>query len=519
MSTPPHSANEATLSDLIDSAATRFGNHCAISSDGTTLTYSELQKRASELATALRDSGIDRNSVVGVQLNRSIDAVVAIHAVVITEAVVAPLEPGDPPARTSAIVESSAISHILTDRASTDLPGWKYHETAMISSLTLSETGHIPPAQASEAAYLLSTSGSTGTPKGVLLSDSAVHHFIRWAADRVGLTDTDRIAAQSALTFDLSTFDLFAAAHAGAAHVVLPNWLKAFPSDIADWLNANAITTMYAVPTLLRGIAQHLPNTESGRLPTLRTVVYAGEPYPAAALAELTAALPGVEIHNFYGPTETNVCTAEVISRDWHPGEAVSIGAPIDGMHAVPVDAELMPCDEGELVVAGPQLLTGYLSGGVLTDPTVPVRYPDGVTRRSYRTGDLARRGSDGRLYLLGRADSQVKRRGYRIELDGIAAIAGATDGVHAAAAVATGPENRITLFLDLGDTDAETGRPRVADALRAQLPATHQPDDIVCLPSLPVTVRGKVDRSQLADIAARRGTHPHHYETEGAGT
>ncbi|AHH18369.1 AMP-binding enzyme [Nocardia nova SH22a] len=493
-----------TLSGVLGRAATHFGDRCAIVSDDKSLVYRDLHRHATELASALREGGVGQGDIVGVHLARSIEATVAIHAVLAAGAVVAPLEPNDPAPRTFAIVDSAAISHILTDGNGVQGLGVReMSSTPMPFGLRLAATGATPPPQARQAAYLLSTSGSTGTPKGVLLSDESVLHFVRWAADRTGLTATDRIAAQSALTFDLSTFDLFATASTGAAQVVLPDWLKAFPPDLTVWLETNAITGIYAVPSLLQGIARHVLRSGTDRPSALRTIIYAGEPYPAQALAELTQALPAADVHNFYGPTETNVCTASFISRDWQPGQAVSIGTALDGMYAVPVDAELVACDEGELVVAGPQLLTGYLSAGALTDPTVRVRYPDGVVRRSYRTGDLARRGPDDRLYLLGRADSQVKRRGYRIELDGIAAIASGVGGAYAAAAVATGAQARITLFLDPRDGDAESCRRRVADALRSQLPATHQPDEIVCLTPFPVNTRGKVDRSRLARIAA----------------
>ncbi|GAC70662.1 AMP-binding protein [Gordonia soli] len=504
-STGRTAGTSSALAQILDAASVDHADRCAIRSESEELTYRELHQRVSEVADRLRAAGIGEGSAVAVYLPRSVTAVIAIHAVIATGAVVAPLDVNDPPERTLSLVEQAAISHLL-------VPAERAGEVAAATA-TAAEVGEglalthrqdvVTPPEFRESGYLLFTSGSTGVPKGVLLSADAVSHFARWAAESLWLGPEDRIAAQAALTFDMSTFDIFATAVAGASAVIFPEWLKAFAADTVDWLAENDITAIYAVPTLLKGVVRAV---DGGRksLPALRAIAFAGEPYPAPGLAELLAAFAGVEVRNWYGPTETNVCTAADM-RLWESERPVPIGAPIADVQTCIVDDDLEPAEVGELVVAGAPLLTGYVVDGTVVDPAVDVRFPDGEIRRAYRTGDLAHRDADGALILKGRADSQIKRRGYRIDLSGIEAIAIDADPVVGAAAVATGPDRAIVLFVETSEADAGAAiTDEVGELLRARLPITSQPDLIVHRSPLPINRRGKVDRVLLEDLAAQ---------------
>ncbi|MFT4043880.1 MAG: AMP-binding protein [Gordonia sp. (in: high G+C Gram-positive bacteria)] len=514
--TAPRTGMESgALAQILADAAVAYGQRCALEWESREVTYAELFATVSQVADALRLAGVGPGSAVGVYLPRSGEAIVAIHAVIATGAVVAPLDVGDPRARTSALLRQACLSHVIAaagtgiDELESAGPEQKtaLRSESLPNNLVLTVLANPAGPWLNEdgdprevGGYLLFTSGSTGLPKGVLLGASAVAHFARWAAARVNLHAEDRVAAQAALTFDLSTFDLFATALAGARAVLLPDWLKPFPADTVQWLAEHAITVAYAVPTLLRGV---VTAQRSQRQPVaLRAIVFAGEPYPAPALAELLDTFPEAEVHNWYGPTETNVCTAADM-REWRVGEPVSIGEPIDGVHTVIID--------DELVVAGPTLLTGYVIDGVLVDPTTEAEFADGVRRRAYRTGDRARYDGGGRLVLAGRRDDQVKRRGHRIDLTGMEAIALAGSeraGVPlvGAAAVAHGTDTRITVFIDPGTTSSTVVSPALAAterALRDHLPAAAQPDSIRAQSPFPINLRGKIDRIRLAEIAA----------------
>ncbi|MCS4255800.1 amino acid adenylation domain-containing protein [Rhodococcus erythropolis] len=499
------------LADFLSRSARTAPTSAAIVADGHSLNYAELLRRVTDVAGALTAGGVDRGCRVGVYLQRSIDAIVVVHAAVRVEAVVAPLDVRDPAIRTATLVSGAALACIVTDAAhlpslrdvGVDWPAVKAGSLLLVVD---------PDASAPDAedGYLLFTSGSTGVPKGVLLSTAAVANFAAAAVEAFGLTSVDRVAAQSALTFDLSTFDIFSVAAAGAAHVLVPDFLKSFPQDLVEWLGDERITTIYAVPTLLRSITDAIASpsgvqADAGHaaLPALRTIAFAGEPYPERALAELLTLFGTARLLNLYGPTETNVCTIELIAANWTPDQRLSIGLPCAGLDVCLVDDDLTPTDgKGELVVAGPSLLRGYLIDGILYDPTTSITFPDRVTRRSYRTGDIASRGADGRFYLHGRRDTQIKRRGYRIDLAGIDTLVGEVNGVRACVTVPTGPDNQVVLFVEPTSDGHVTVLSDVRTALHRSLPVPHLPDRITLMTSIPRNSRGKIDLHQVRSLA-----------------
>ncbi|MGO3327673.1 AMP-binding protein [Gordonia sp. (in: high G+C Gram-positive bacteria)] len=470
------------LSAILDDAVADHPNLCAISTETEHITYAELGGRVAALAGRLRDAGVGPDRIVAVHVPRSATAIIAIHAVIATGAVVAPLDANDRPERVCALLDQAGASHLIV--ADREQSATEIGEGLAVVRRDVAPTRVDP-------GYLLFTSGSTGVPKGVLLSDRAVAHFAQWAAESVGLASDDRVAAQASLTFDLSTFDVFATAAAGATAVIFPDWLKPFPADTVDWLAEQRITALYGVPTLVKGIVA--AGGRSSTLPDLTTVLFAGEPYPVAALADLQTAFPDAAIGNWYGPTETNVCTAYDV-RQWRPGTPVPIGEAIDGVSVAVV--------EDELVVAGPTLLTGYVVDGVVSDPATDIVFPDGRTRRAYRTGDRAYRDDDGQLVLLGRVDRQIKRSGYRIDLSGIEAVASDVGSVHGAAAVVTGDDERLVLFVDV-DPASTTVLETIDHALCGALPSYSLPDRVVAYTPLPTNRRGKVDLPRLEELAA----------------
>lgn len=365
------------------------------------------------------------------------------------------------------------------------------------------DTPGAPAPRTPGGGYLLFTSGSTGRPKGVLLSHGNVRYFADWAVGELGIGPGDRIGAQASLTFDLSTLDLFGGALAGACVCVMPEEYKAFPRDAVDWLGRERITVLYAVPTLYTamlergGIAERTPRD-------LRLVVFAGEPFPLAALRRYTGLLDGAAFYNLYGPTETNVCTFQRLPPDWTEKDGTPIGTALPGTRVELVDdSGAVAADEGEIAVVGPSVLRGYLDGRRAHPATVPLVCGDGVARQAYLTGDLACRDDAGRLHLRGRRDHQVKRRGHRIDLGEIEAVVGGLDQVRACAATWTpgGPGGgRIMLHVEARAPETEVER-----SVRAALPVAMTPDQIVFTGALPLNSRGKTDRQALAAVPTTR--------------
>ncbi|MFI1012554.1 AMP-binding protein [Streptomyces sp. NPDC020965] len=508
MSRPPGSPR---LDELLATAARDHPDGAAIAEDGRIVRYAELEAAVAAAADALTAAGVRPGDRVGVRVPRSVAAVVAIYAVLRSGAIAAPLDMTVPPERTARMVKNAGITFLITPPGAAGAAA-RVKEHVDGGPAILQDLGpglrllpvdcpaapldHLP-----DAAYVLFTSGSTGWPKGVLLSHENVLHFVRWAVALFGVTAADRIGSQSSLTFDLSTFDVFGSALSGACLVLLPDELKAFPRDVVNWLRTERISVFYAVPTLYQSLL-YKGGADGADLPALRIIAFAGEPFPAGDLQEYTAAFPAAGFYNLYGPTETNVCTFEQVPTGWTAKDGLSIGRPIDGVRVELVDQQhRVTRDEGEIAVVGPTVFQGYLLGGELHGLTTRITGGDGDGSPAYLTGDLGHYGADGKIYLRGRRDHQVKRRGYRIDLLDIESVVQEFPAVRACAAVwtprSTG-EGRILLYA-VTDDPAED---RLREAVAAALPRHMMPDAIRLVDRLALTDRGKIDREALASAA-----------------
>ncbi|QKV99468.1 MULTISPECIES: amino acid adenylation domain-containing protein [unclassified Streptomyces] len=517
MSNTPGTGGGGTgrLDGLLADAARRHPVRTAVVDGDTLLGYAQLDALVTETADALRQHGVTDGTRVGVRLHRGHQAIVAIYGALRAGAVVAPLDAGEPPARTARVLRSGGLTHLLAapdtlTGARESVPdGWwpaeLPHGLVCLSPSTAAPEQQSRTAPAS-GGYVLFTSGSTGWPKGVLLSHENVLHFARWAADEFALGPDDRIGAQAAFTFDLSTFDIFSTAAAAASVHLLPTAVRAFPRSVVGWLDSERITALYAVPTLYQMLL-HRGNLAASPPGALRIAAYAGEPFPPAVLEEYLTVLPHTSFYNLYGPTETNVCTYERVPSGWRASEPSTIGAAIDGVTVDLFDEHGRRTDsEGEICVAGPVVMSGYLVDGRVHDPTTELRFADGP-RRAYRTGDLARRTPDGKLRLLGRRDLQIKRAGHRIDLLDIESTLAELPGVESscvvartdpeAAAAQTGSVDAVRLIAHVTGSaglDADT----LVAALSERLPRFMLPDEVVVADSLPTTRHGKVDRKRL---------------------
>src|SRR5262249_30075976 len=215
----------------------------------------------------------------------------------------------------------------------------------------------------SDLAYILYTSGSTGTPKGIVHTHGSALAFARWAASEYGLTAADRVSNHSPFHFDLSTFDLFAAAQAGARTVIIPEYLTRFPAALTQLAIRERLTVWYSVPRTLIQLLEH-GGLLGADLPDLRWVLFAGEPFPTKHLRRVMAALPQARFSNLYGPTETNVCTYYHVDRcllDSH--EPIPIGQSCPDTKMLVVDEQDNEVDAGEvgeLLVCGPTVMRAY---------------------------------------------------------------------------------------------------------------------------------------------------------------
>jgi amino acid adenylation domain-containing protein len=360
-----------------------------------------------------------------------------------------------------------------------------------------------------DLAYILYTSGSTGTPKGVMISHRNSLTFVEWAAAEVGLTEQDRVCSPAPLHFDLSVFDVFASCRAAACLAVLPDGAATFPVSIAKWLEAERISVWYSVPSVLTLLACY-GSLRQFDLSALRVVIFAGEVFPPKYLARLMEELPHRRYLNWYGPTETNVCTAFEVRAGGSDAGPVPIGTACANTEVFAVTSDgrqvCRPGEEGELYVRGPSLMRGYWGQPAKTNEVL-VRYP---CRKSgeelvYRTGDLVTLEPDGSYAYLGRRDSMVKIRGYRVELGEVEAALYRHPAIQEAVVLPVPDEllgSRLRAVIGAVKGEGEVGgvtRENVLSHCREWLPSYMVPDIVEFREALPRTSTGKVDRAGLA--------------------
>ncbi len=354
--------------------------------------------------------------------------------------------------------------------------------------------------QSDDVAYLLFTSGSTGEPKGVMVAHRNVAPFVRAMADRYGVSEDDRCSQTFDLTFDLSVFDLFVAWERGACVHCLSDKTLLKPGK---FIREHELTVWFSVPSTGMFL-QRFGMLKPDSYPSLRWSLFCGEALPVDLAEAWAAAAPHSVVENLYGPTEATIaCTVyrwegERTRLDARLG-LVPIGQPTPGMSAVVVDAELNEVgdeDEGELLMAGPQVALGYLDDPERTNSAFVV--PPNRAEVHYRTGDRVTRGKNGVLHYVGRLDHQVQVHGHRVELGEVeAAIRDATGG----AAVAVGwpiTDSGVAGIVAFVTGEHAVDLASLRATLASRLPDYMVPREVHVLSELPLNSNGKFDRAAL---------------------
>jgi len=525
------------LQRLLTEAAARQPQRPAVASDGCLLTYQELDQLSNKVARALLRLGVAPGDRVAVLAPKSAAAVAGVYGALKAGACYVPLDPKAPAGRLSHIVADSGAAVIVADEARTSQAAGLANAVPRSPRVVVSVPGRAERAEAArvpaqgapvapwtavagesgeplaeeraietDLAYILYTSGSTGTPKGVMISHRSSLTFVDWAAAAAGLGEQDRVCSPAPLHFDLSVFDIFATCRAGACLTVLPGEAATFPVSIARWLEAERITVWYSVPSVLTLLASY-GGLQQLDLSGLRVVIFAGEVFPPKHLARLMAELPHPRYLNWYGPTETNVCTAFEVPAAWADARPVPIGKACANTEVFAVTSEgrrvSRPGEEGELYVRGPSLMQGYWGQPAKTSEAL-VRNPfrSEYDEAVYRTGDLVTLDAAGNYAFVGRRDGMVKVRGYRVELGEVEATLYRHPAIREAAVLPVPDEllgSRLRAVV-AADGAGSLTRENVLDHCRRWLPGYMVPDMVEFREVLPRTSTGKVDRAGLAE-------------------
>ncbi|MGC4808260.1 amino acid adenylation domain-containing protein [Micromonospora sp. DT233] len=493
---------QRAVHQLVAERAAADPDRAAVVDGDAVWTYAELRRRADRLARRLAERGVGPETVVAVSLPRGAELVCAQLAILTAGGAYLPLDADQPAERSRYLIADTGAALLLTTpgRTADDLGCPVLDPTAADPTAAASTEPGAAGAVAvhpDQLAYVVYTSGSTGRPKGIGITHRAVVRTVH-DGGYVGLGPDDRVAFAANPVFDAATFEVWATLVAGATLVVTPPDVALDPAALAAHLARHRVTTCFLTTALFHQVVRERPDALRG----LRHVLFGGEAADPAAVDALLAHGGPERLLNMYGPSEVTTFAT------WHPitaalgGAAVPIGRPTNNTTAYVVDDRLRPVGVGtvgELLLGGPGLARGYVGSArrtaerFLPDPFGP---PGG---RLYRTGDLVRWSADGVLEFVGRADGQVKVRGFRVEPGEIEAAVRRHPAVRDAAVLARPDRSgALSLVAYVVADPAELGDLRAH--LTGTLPAYLVPAAVVVLDELPLTANGKIDRAALPE-------------------
>lgn len=494
-----------TLHGLIAEQARERPEAVAVRCGEEEVTYQELDRRSNQLAHYLRKLGVERGTPVGVYLDRGVEMIVGLLAILKAGGAYVPLDPTHPQERLLHVIDQSRMSVLLTQSS-------RRGELAGVREVTVEEEGiaqqpEEAPAVATAAddlAYVLFTSGSTGVPKGVAMPHRGVLRVLR-DPEFMDYGPGDTTLFFRTLAFDIAGLDIWGALLHGGKLVVRPEELESLEA-----LGRTIQEERVSVLSLATALFGPMVESQIQALGGLRVLAGGGEVMPVAAAERAAALLPQCRVINAYGPTEAGIyATRYVLPAGAKFSGAVPIGRPIANTSVYVLDQEqqLVPVGvTGEIYLGGEALASGYYGQPALTaERFVPDPFSTDPGARLYRTGDLGRWREDGELDFAGRVGTQVKVRGYRLELGEVETVLGRHPALQECAVVVRGEgegEGRLMAYVGLRP-GAEVTEKELREHLRASVPGYMVPGVFVVLERLPLTPTGKVDRGALPEPEA----------------
>ncbi len=524
--------SEKCIHELFEEQVEKTPGAVAVIFADQQLTYAELNQKANQLAHYLiNEKEVGPDKLVGICIERSLEMVIGILAILKSGGAYVPLDPDYPEARLAYMLKDAQLNTVLTQSHLREYISLGGEQAVCLDSEELIEKlkaeSPINPDKAEQGltsdhlAYVIYTSGSTGNPKGVMVEHKALVNRVDWMNRQYGSEPADRILQKTPFSFDVSVWEFVWPLTVGAGLVLAKPEGHKDPAYLSELIREKRVTKMHFVPSMLSSM---LVLGDLSRCKTLRQVFCSGEALALRQVEQFKAACPWAELHNLYGPTEAAIDVSYWDCSQNHAGlNSVPIGRPIHNIQLIVLDRHLNPVPEnvaGELHIGGIGLARGYLNRADLTaekfilNPFHDDANPSS-SKRLYKTGDLVRWLPNGNLEFLGRIDHQVKIRGFRIELGEIENTLNASADVREAivlAKEAAGTSDKqlvayvVTEVVDTRDENEsfvairQEVIERLRRHLRQTLPDYMVPSAFVLLARLPLTPNGKVDRKALPE-------------------
>ncbi|MEG5139394.1 MULTISPECIES: non-ribosomal peptide synthetase family protein [unclassified Microcoleus] len=500
---------------LFEEQAERSPNRIAAVCENQQITYSELNARANQIAHYLQQLGIKPEVIVGICVERSLEAIAGILGILKSGGAYLPLDPAMPKERLALMLQNAQTPVLLTQQHLLEnLPETQAHIVCLDTDIPSFSPTPFVSASGENLAYIIYTSGSTGTPKGVAIEHRQLLNYLHGIQEKLNLPSGANYATVSTFAADLGNTVIFPALCSGGCLHIISQERATDAQAMGAYFQQHSIDCLKIVPSHLKAL---LSASNASQILPKKRLILGGEPLMWNLIETIQKYNPDCSIFNHYGPTETTVgvLTYQVKMQGDRISETVPLGRPLPNTQIYLLDSHLQPVPlgvPGELYIAGAGLARGYLNQPELTAEKF-IRHPfsQEAEARLYKTGDLARYLPDGNIEFIDRIDRQVKLRGFRVELGEIEAVLSGHPSV--SEAVVLFQENqsgnpRLVAYIGdrskLGSQDSELIE-NLCSFLKEKLPEYMIPSAFVVLKTLPLTPNGKIDHQALPapEIAA----------------
>ncbi|MFZ1289536.1 MAG: amino acid adenylation domain-containing protein [Melioribacteraceae bacterium] len=478
----------------------KYPDNIAIRFEEIELTYKELNENVNKLSNLLLKRNIKSENLVGIYINRSVEMIVSILSVLKTGAGYVPIDTSYPKDRVNYIVKDSKISLLISENKLVEDIEFELERTILIDSLhttSQSFSNKNPEIEIfpENIAYIIYTSGSTGKPKGTILQNKSVYNFLRDFSESLYVNPKSRILQFASIGFDASVPEIFSPLlNGGSVQLITKEQINDF-TTFGEFVIKNKVTNLLLPPSVLSVI-------DFICSPDLETVLSAGE---ACSWNVVEKWSKKYRFINGYGPTEASVgCTWGQYSSELNV-QTVPIGIPAKNIKVYVLDENLNPVPigvEGELYVGENALARGYLNLPELTASRfIPNPFSEIGSERIYQTKDLVKVMSDGQLEFVGRVDTQVKLRGFRIETGEIETILNQIEFIEQSAVVLNETEDRKLIAFIVSSKQENIDINELKNKLGSKLPTFMVPAHFEIIDALPLTVNKKIDRKKLSEF------------------